>query len=911
MEFACGTTVETGDAMRSTILPALVLASLMLAPPVWADSAEQASRYYEDALKRYERNDDAGAIIQLKNALKEDSRMLPALVLLGQAHLRKGEPAAAERVFADAEKLGAARSNIAVYQAQSLMAQGKWRVLLERYGADGLPEAARIDMLMMRSRAQLFLGQLDAAMSSAESLTALPAARARALALQARIHMNAGRDAEALALVNEALRASPNDSDALTMRASISHLRGRLSDAVNEYGQALVAQPHNVDARLARAGLLLDLNRVREAGVDLDYLKRHFSHDPRGAYLRALAAERRGDMAATQNALRDTTLTLDALSPELLVASEQLQFLGGLAHHALGEQERALTYLLAYLEKRPRDVAARKLIGSIYLTRRQFNRAVAMLQPAQRVAPGDARVLSMLADAALGQGNPGKAASLFREAGTIQNDAGTLTGLGVSLLGSGEVDAGFQSLARAHAQAPASTQSALPYALALLKRGDAPQAIKVFNGILKREPSNVAVRNLLGLAKLAAGDRVGARTAYIAATQIRRSYYPAHLNLAQLDEQEGRTSQARQRYLGIHRVAPANLEAMLELARLDETQGRVGEALKWLEKAKVARERDIRPRLALAELYLRTEQGKLALDAAKDAQARAPDNARALLLLARSQLAVGNGDAARSVLHQAVKSAAFNPALLVQAAILQIQSNDLNAARYTLDKALLGGKAYPPAQALRARLELQSGNLGEAERRVNQMAASLGQADSQRLTGDIRMAQRRYADAIAAFRAAHAARPGTDSVLGLSRAHLAAGQPESAAKALEGWHKQHPSDRMVTHALAESLMAMRAPARAKILYQTLVAQDANDARAHNNLATVLLELGDPSALAHAERARALAPTQPQVNDTLGWVLVQQGQREKGLRYLREAALRAPDDPDIQRHLKAALAQSQP
>ena len=83
--------------------------------------------------------------------------------------------------------------------------------------------------------------------------------------------------------------------------------------------------------------------------------------------------------------------------------------------------------------------------------------------------------------------------------------------------------------------------------------------------------------------------------------------------------------------------------------------------------------------------------------------------------------------------------------------------------------------------------------------------------------------------------------------------------------------------------------------------------DPKDARAHNNLAHVLLQLGDAKALAHAEQAHALAPSQPQVNDTLGWVLVQQGQVEKGLRYLREAALRAPENTEIQAHLKATLA----
>ena len=60
-----------------------LLVGLGVSPLALADRETQAARYYEDALMRYERRDDAGAIIQLKNALKEDARMLPALVLLG------------------------------------------------------------------------------------------------------------------------------------------------------------------------------------------------------------------------------------------------------------------------------------------------------------------------------------------------------------------------------------------------------------------------------------------------------------------------------------------------------------------------------------------------------------------------------------------------------------------------------------------------------------------------------------------------------------------------------------------------------------------------------------------------------------------------------------------------------------
>ncbi|MBW8329736.1 MAG: PEP-CTERM system TPR-repeat protein PrsT [Thiobacillus sp.] len=889
-------------------LLAIVLTGALLAPLAHADSAEKASRYYEDALQRYERRDDAGAIIQLKNALKEDARMLPALVLLGQAHLRRGEPAAAERVFADAERLGVARAQIAVYQAQAYLDQGKYRALIEKFGADGLPQQARLDMLLLRARAQIALSQYDGAMTSAKLAELVKGGEVRALALQAQIHLNAGRPQDARAAAQRALQIDPRSGDALNVLASIAHAQGDLQTAARDYGRALDIQPMNVDARLARAAIYLDLKRDNEAKIDIDYLQKHFGADPRGAYLRALYFSRKGDAASARKALQDVTRTLGELSPEFLAGSEQLQMLGGLAHHALGEFERAKTYLGAYLDKHPSEAGARKLLGSIYLSERQYERAIAMLQPALRAHPDDARVLAMLGTAYMGLGNHGKATLLLQEAAQASDSPDIQTSLGISLLSAGQKDAGFDALQRAYRQGPANSQTGVPLALAYLKRGEAARAVEIAEAILKREPGNIATRNLLGVARLAAGDRAGARAAYVAVIKAAPSFYPAHLNLARLDEADGQIDKARQRYLGILKVVPNHLDAMLELARLEESAGRYAEAIRWLEKADSLHSKDVRPKLALHGVYLRRGQASQSLEAAKAAQAVAPNHPGTLLALAESQAALGNNDPARAALRRLTQVAAFNAAWLVRCAAVQARIGDVEGAEFSLAKALLADASYRPARVLAARLNAQQGKLGEAEKQIQTLLGQGGnQADALRLLGELRLVQQRKPEAVDAYRKAYAADSSGDSLFGLYGALMASGQPREAARLMAAWRTRYPADRAAAHALGEAWLALGDLPQAGAVYAELVRGDDKDARAHNNLANVLLHQGNPAgALKHAERARALAPNQPQVNDTLGWVLVRQSQVDKGLRYLREAALRAPDDPEIRAHLEQAL-----
>ncbi|MNN01565.1 bacteriophage N4 receptor, outer membrane subunit [compost metagenome] len=77
----------------------------------------------------------------------------------------------------------------------------------------------------------------------------------------------------------------------------------------------------------------------------------------------------------------------------------------------------------------------------------------------------------------------------------------------------------------------------------------------------------------------------------------------------------------------------------------------------------------------------------------------------------------------------------------------------------------------------------------------------------------------------------------------------------------------------------------------------------------NDLAWAYQQEKDPRAQATAEQALKLAPGNPAVLDTLGWIVLQQGDVKRATALLRKAADLAPKSPEVQYHLGAALAKS--
>ena len=892
-----------------TAVVAIVVGVCAQIPARAADT--EASRFYEDALARYERNDVAGAIVQLKNALQKDPGMLAANVLMGKALLKNGDAQGAEVTFAKALKLGADRAEVIVPMAQAYLAQGKYDTLLERITPEGLlPRDTQIEILVLRGTAQAESGNTTAALRSFDDAQSLDPKSTSVRLARANLLIRNGQVNRASALADEILKLAPNDSAAWNLRGSVAHVNGDLQAALADYAKAIALDTKNLDARVAQAGIYLDLGRLDDADRAVAELQQISPLEPRGAYLRAVVASRRNDADTVRTSLTDVVGLLDPVPKETLSRYGQLLLLGGLSHYGLGNLEKAADYLKIYVRLHPGQPGPSKLLASIYIDRRDPKSAISLLEPLRTSAQSDPQVLTLLAAAQMAERRYSQAAALLEQAVKLSGGAPDVRAeYGVSLIGNGQADLGLNQLQQAFAKDPGQAHAGVALTAMYMKRDQPKKAVEVIDAVVKREPKNVDAINLQGIAHAAAGDRAGARAAYEKVIALNPGYYGARLNLARLDVSDGKFDAGRQRLLELLKADEKNGDAMYEMGLLEDQAGHPDEAIRWLERAVAMPKQRVRAGIYLSGVLLKQRNFEQAVSVAKDAASRAPKDLPALYGLSRAQLAAGDSKGAAQTLQSMSQLVGFDPVENVSIARLQIAAGDRENALYSLDKALKGDADNLQALTLTTEAEIAGRDHAKAEkhaRRVSELYPSTGVG--LRLLGDLAVARGQADAAITSYRAALAKQRNVDTTVRLYRAYVAGGDTSKALAVLEQAHRENPADSVILRTLADAQLRAGQVSAARGSYERLLQKNSNDAEVLNNLAQVALRQQDKAALGYAERAYQLAKNDAAIIDTLGWILVRHGQMDRAIGLLRDARLRDSSNPEIRYHLAVALAQ---
>lgn len=891
-----------------------MLALLLASTGVFAQpAAGKAAQYYEDALKRYEKRDAAGAIIQLKNALQVDKNLLPVHVLLGKALLANGDAAGAEFAFSEALRLGVNRAEVALPLAQALIAQGKLPQVLEdaRLVVAGLPATKQVQILLLRASAYSDTGDTRAALKAIGDARTMEPKTANTWLAEVPIRIRGGLIKEALAAAEQGLKLAPELAEAHYQKGSVLHVQGQSLVALAAYEQALKLDAGHIEARLAKTGILFDLGRFKDVQSDLSTLQSQAPNEPRAAYFKALMAEQAGDTAAAKEALQSITALLDRVPIEMIRFRPQVLMLNGMAHFGLNEFEKAKPYLEQALRLQPNSPLA-KILAQVAVAEPNMSRAVDLLEGYLKAHPGDGQALLMLASAHMAQGRHAKATVLMQEALRSKDAPQYRTSLGLSLMRGGQAASAITELEKSYKADPKQTFAGLALVNLYLRGGQTVKALAVVDGLVKAMPDNPTVLLVQGTAKARARDFVGAKASFEKALKLDPKLLEAKLGLARIEVSTKAFDAAQKRLRAILKEYERNVDALFEMAVLMEVSGKNDEALKWLESAvEASNQSETRANYALVAWHLRKGQAPKAMDAAKILLGKLPEDVEALQAYAAAQMANGDLAGARNTLGNASRRAGFEPNIQVAIAGAQIQAKDLPGASYALDKALSAQANYLPAQTLMTIVELQQGDPAKAERRARQIIQDNPKlAVGHNLLADIAQSRGQNAAAIESLRRAHELEQSSRSLLQLlaSLATQDGGKQQGTALA-EAWMKTHPKDLAVQKALADAQARAGNFSAARRSYEAALKLKPEDSAVLNNLANVLLRLKDPGALTLAERAMAIDPRNPLLVDTAGWANHIAGNNDRALQLLRDARLREPGNPDIRYHLAAVLAKA--
>lgn len=856
-----------------------------------------------EARQYREHGDIPAAIIQLKNALQKNPDDAEARYLLGTIYNETSDPQSAEKELRRALDLGKDPARVLPELGKALLIQGQFqKVLDETNPVSGENESPEISSL--RGNAYLALGKPKEAKESFERALSHEPDFPDALIGLARQALTEQNIEAATRYIEQAVDKNPKNVGAWLFKADLLRLQGQIKPALAAYENILKLEPKNTSAHLSKAFLEIGTGNFDAAKADIDAARQTAPNSLLVFYSQALLDFRQGKHAEAWDSLQQILRAAPEHMPSVLLA--------GAVQYSLGSMPQAEQYLKQFLGANPGNYYARHLLISILLKSRQTTAALKQLEPMLKDGqPQDARTLALAGEAYMQAKDYTKATEYFEKASAIIPGNPKLhAALGLSSLAQGQDERAVSELETAASLDTQSPQTDVLLIMNYLRRQENDKAMAAVRNLEKEQPGNPLTHNMKGAVYLAMKDAPSARASFEKALSLQPTYFPAAMNLAQLDLKDKNPSAAQKRLEAFLEKDKDNLQAMLALARLASAQGQNNVAETWLQRASQAHPEATQPGQLLVGLYQQTGEKKKALDLAQKLQASHPQSPEMLALLAQIHLANGNKDKALDAYERLAVLRPESALAQFRIASVHMDMQNTQAAYDALKKALALQPNYLEAKLALAGLEALKGNREEALKMAQNIQKQHGKSPAGYvLEGDLLMAQNKPALAAKAYEKGLSVGKSAPQLIKLHTALSRDGKGKEAESRLLQWLKEHPTDNPVRLYLANSYLVTQQNKAAIEQYQTILRQDPKNVVALNNLASLYQKEKDPRALQFAEQAYQLAPEHPAILDTLGWILVEQGNTGRGLPLLQKAANLAPKAGEIRYHYVLGLVKS--
>ena len=825
----------------------------------------------ERAQQLIDKGEHNAALIELRNALQSKPDLPQGRLLLAEVMLWHGDPVGAERELkrVPAEFEPGKRTDLAL---RIDIAAGRAQDVLEAVGTP--TQDAPASAWLYRGQALHALQRHDEAQQAYKNALAadpkLLVAKAGVIdSLSAQ-----GKSAEARALAAQMTKDHPESALAWFMHGAqlANALQLKEAQAALETASESAARQLDVQRKVALVATLIEVqlaNReLAKARASSDLLARVVPNSPLATLMSARVSMAGSDFSTATTELRRAL----AAAPQFTRA----RFLLAVSLAAQGNLEQASSELDTVVQQMPQNLEARQLLAQIRMRLEDPAGAMRVLVPALEADTPDSAGVDLL----------------FEEARLQSNKTGESVGM----------------LERSYREAPGNRALRLQLAGLYIDNEQPAKALELLNPLQDAKPDPVVDRLILSATAQAEGVEAANRK-----LEQMLAARPDDSGLAVLASQlriaQGDVERAQSILDAAVKRAPADVEPRLALARLQVRRGQRDAAVANLEHLRKGGARATDARLLLAQLALQRDDAKLADQLIDEAVAGATNAAETRNAAGSIYLATARYDKAIEHFRAGTLVDSTSVSLWLNLGRAQLALEQVPAARESLERALSLRKNWLPAEGVLTFLELQHGQPAAARARVEALVKARPADPGVRvLEAEVFAAQRNFAEAERSLTAAAKLAPSANLAV-KSYQLRTAGALANPTEPLTNWLDKNPNDLPVRGILAEAHARSGAANRAAEQYEKILERDPRDVVSLNNLAWIYYEAGDKRALELARRAHSLAPGAPAVADTLGWILVQQGNAEEGVKLLADASGRAPADGDMQYHYAAALAKT--
>ncbi|MBL4621876.1 MAG: PEP-CTERM system TPR-repeat protein PrsT [Immundisolibacteraceae bacterium] len=874
--------------------------SLMLITSCSQQSDQSNLSHSKNAQKYYESGQLAEALLEIKNALRDDPDNPEVRWLAGKIYLESGNNNSAVKELSKALELGLQRADADLPLVRAWMAQGKLQKALDYFKSKEIgtiSDDARIIYTELLLQSGDILLAETILLKMRQSAPELMAVR---LGL-ARIAITRSEQDNARIQIEEILKIEPENPFANLIAAELEIANRNFTEAKSYYDIALAAPKTRLQAELGTARILLAREQYNDAEVALDSILEKQPNIPLALFLKGLTYYHQNKFESAQEVLEQVQTMIPKHGPTLLLLGKIY-----LDNTRLEQANQVLTSLLTV---DPKNKGGKQLLAATKLRLKQPEQALALIDKDKLEQTDNPLTLIVAGSAYIAIGDLSKGTVLLEKASTlVKNPELIRSQLARIYLASGDIQSAiseFHSLTESNHNNP---QHMLMLAYAQVRQAQFDKAI-ITAEKLKQQGSELLATNLKGAIEMGRNQLELAQQHFETAISIDNSFIPARLNLARIAKAQKRNGDAKQLLEEILEIAPKHSEAVLGLAEILHRTDSPSAAIKLLKNF-TNQHQSAKVLMLLANLINESEHPAKAIQHARQARDLAPTDIRIVSALAILQRKQGNLILGIETLLEIPKSQRDSTYNTILSQFARADDRP-KLARESLSAAL---KQSPTSLAVIVNsisFELSEKNI----ERAKEFSALITQKNDPsgviRLTlqGDISRASSDHQQAISAYTEAFKLKQSSNILNSLVSELLAFKQPEEATKVLSDWLDSYPNDVQALLRLSNQHMASGENHKAIKLYEQVLKVNPVQPLALNNLAWIYLERGNRRALTLANELAKLAIVRAETLDTVGWIYTNMGSLTEGIEVLKKANDLDPASAEVMFHLAGAFSRN--